>query len=190
MESSQARLNPALPAAVIARTAFPSALGAAIQVVEVQATVVPWTDAGASVLSQRLNGCYWRHVSDTPPAASAWTRCAATGDPNGVSDGSALPTRQDGSRLVTIANRTMGVQRPDWPEEALETARDLHRRLSIDDRQWHRLKTQPERRAAELLAAALSQLISDGRSADVEQLASQAVGWMRGELRDPGCPHH
>ena len=84
----------------------------------------------------------------------------------------------------------MGVQRSDWPEEALEAARDLHRRLSIDDRQWHRLKTQPERRAAELLAAALSQLISDGRSADVEQLASQAVGWLRGELKDPGCPRH
>ena len=46
-----------------------------------------------------------------------------------------------------------------WPEPAPELAKDLHRCLSLNDRDWHRLKTDADRRGAELMAAALSQLI-------------------------------
>jgi len=77
-----------------------------------------------------------------------------------------------------------------WPEQAIEQARDLHQSLSISDRDWHRLKTNADRRGAELLAAALAQLLQNGRHEDVEALTQQALGWFRRELKDPGCPHH
>ena len=77
-----------------------------------------------------------------------------------------------------------------WPEQAVEQALDLHQSLSINDREWHRLKSDADRRGAELLAAALAQLLQNGRNDDVEALTQQALGWIRGELKDPGCPRH
>ena len=76
-----------------------------------------------------------------------------------------------------------------WPEQALENSRDLHGLLRIDDRQWHQLKGNRKRRSAELLSAALVQLLGEGGNEDVEALTEQALGWIRGELKDPGCPH-
>ena len=42
-----------------------------------------------------------------------------------------------------------------WPEASRDTAEALHRLLTIDNRNWHAFKAQPQRRAAEQLAAAL-----------------------------------
>ncbi len=83
----------------------------------------------------------------------------------------------------------MSGQPPVWPEGSLEKSRDLHADLSIGDRQWHQLKTRRDRRAAELLSAALARLVNNGPDPEVEQLTAQALGWLRGELKDPGCPH-
>ena len=77
-----------------------------------------------------------------------------------------------------------------WPEQSIEQALTLHQNLSINDREWHRLKTDADRRGAELLSAALAQLLQNGRNDDVEALTQQALGWIRGELKDPGCPRH
>ena len=75
----------------------------------------------------------------------------------------------------------------EWPAESQEAARALHEQLRINERQWHALKGQPRRRAAELLAAALVQLVNNG---DATPMVEQALGWLQGELRDPGCPQH
>ena len=83
----------------------------------------------------------------------------------------------------------MSRQSPVWPEGSLEKSRELHANLSIGDRQWHQLKSRRDRRAAELLSAALTRLVANGPDPEVEQLTEQALGWLRGELRDPGCPH-
>ena len=74
-----------------------------------------------------------------------------------------------------------------WPEGSQQATEALARLLSIDERQWHALKGQPKRRAAELLAAALVQLVNDG---EATPMVVQALGWLQGELRDPGCPQH
>ena len=79
--------------------------------------------------------------------------------------------------------------RQQWPEQALDISRDLHGLLRIDDRQWHQLKGNRKRRTAELLSAALVQLLGEGGNDDVEALTEQALGWITGELKDPGCPH-
>ena len=78
----------------------------------------------------------------------------------------------------------------DWSEKALSTSRDLHALLSIDDRNWHRLKSRWDRRGAELLSAALVTLLNEGERDDVKALTEQALGWISGELKAPGCPHH
>ncbi len=84
-----------------------------------------------------------------------------------------------------------------WPEGALELAEPLLQCLAIGDRDWHALKNQPSRRAAEQLAAALVQLLSgdDPRRRDGSEARERAIAllenslaWLQGSLSDPGCP--
>ena len=77
-----------------------------------------------------------------------------------------------------------------WPDSAKGKAEELHQLLRISDREWLQLKSNRKRRGAELLAAALVQLLRQGDHTDVEQLTQQALGWIKGELKDPGCPRH
>ncbi len=87
-----------------------------------------------------------------------------------------------------------------WPEGSQQTAQSLHRLLAIGDRQWHALKGQPQRRAAEQLAAALVLLLDELNSPaaatptpqrqQATALVEHALGWLQGERRDPGCPSH
>lgn len=102
-------------------------------------------------------------------------------------------------RPVDRSASAVSQQRQSWPANAAEQAEALHRLLTIDDRQWHALKGQACRRAAEQLAAALVQLLAaDGPGAGPDSpardraisLSSTAVAWLDGTLRDPGCPDH
>jgi hypothetical protein len=94
---------------------------------------------------------------------------------------------------------TVADPRQRWPEGSAAQAEVLQRLLVIDDRQWHALKAQPSRRAAEQLAGALLQLLgadgpTAGRDSEARQraiaLTASALAWLQGELRDPGCPDH
>tara|TARA_Y100001968_G_scaffold154003_1_gene140673 strand:+ start:1813 stop:2022 length:210 start_codon:yes stop_codon:yes gene_type:complete len=67
---------------------------------------------------------------------------------------------------------------------------ELHKELSLNDKNWHSKKSDPEIRAAELLINALSQLINDGEVIDIENLLLQAIKWLKREVKDPGCPRH
>lgn len=87
-----------------------------------------------------------------------------------------------------------------WPQESQALAQQLHARLRIDGRDWHAFKGQPQRRAAEQLAAALVQLLAASnppgaavagpQRQQAAALVENALGWLKGELRDPGCPSH
>jgi hypothetical protein len=86
-----------------------------------------------------------------------------------------------------------------WPVEALDLARSLQRSLVIGDRDWHALKTQRARRAAEQLSAALVQRLSGDDPASAKptrarqraiDLVTNSLGWLKAELSDPGCPTH
>ncbi|MEB3173366.1 MAG: DUF6439 family protein [Cyanobacteriota bacterium] len=91
---------------------------------------------------------------------------------------------------------TVSDRQGDWPSDAREQAVALQRQLCIAERDWHRLKNQRARRAAEQLSGALVQLLSGpvGESAEaaaaqaraLEQL-EQAARWLRAEISDPGC---
>jgi hypothetical protein len=84
-----------------------------------------------------------------------------------------------------------------WPNGADDLAEQLVHRLAIGDREWHAVKNQAPRRAAEQLAAALMQLLScddprrrdcgEGRQQAID-LLENALGWLQGTVSDPGCP--
>ena len=142
------------------------------------------------VLKQRRNRSS-DLVSGGGPVEPDGTRHAATsavGEP-GFHGVSSLHRTVEPKLEVNRAHG-MTVRPTQWPEESQRLSRELHQSLCIGDRQWHQLKSNRDRRAAELLAAALTQLISNGVGADVEQLTRQALGWIDGELKDPGCPRH
>jgi hypothetical protein len=88
-----------------------------------------------------------------------------------------------------------------WPEQALPLAIELQRSLCINDRQWHALKGQRQRRAAEQISSALVLLLRESESSapclstqgtgqEAIALLEHALGWLKGEIRDPGCPSH
>jgi len=92
-------------------------------------------------------------------------------------------------RIESRPFAAMAPSTASWPDTAPELARTLHAQLSLNDRNWHQLKTDPDRRAAELLAGALAQLLQGGQREDVDALLCQGLRWLRRELKDPGCPH-
>ncbi len=81
----------------------------------------------------------------------------------------------------------MESKQPEWPLEAQRQAKELHAQLSINDQNWHQLKGDADHRAAELLAAALVQLLQGGKRSDVEALTDQGLRWIRRELKAPSC---
>ncbi|MFZ0408527.1 MAG: DUF6439 family protein [Cyanobium sp.] len=92
-----------------------------------------------------------------------------------------------------------GPEQRQWPEGALELARSLQQQLAINDRDWHALKSQRCRRASEQIAAALVQLLAADDPAErtisparLEAIAllEHAIGWLKAEISDPGCPSH
>ena len=101
-------------------------------------------------------------------------------------------------RLVTIPLKPPVPSR-SWPEGAHGQAVALQRQLALGDRDWHALKGQRSRRAAEQLAAALVLLLAGDNPAASQpgparlaaiDLVENGLGWLRGELADPGCPSH
>ncbi|GCE65310.1 hypothetical protein OMCYN_01247 [cyanobiont of Ornithocercus magnificus] len=75
-------------------------------------------------------------------------------------------------------------------DDVTRTARALHDQLRISDQDWHCFRAQPRRRAAELLASALLQVIRNGRLADAAELTEQGLRWLQGEVKDSGCSRH
>ncbi len=76
-----------------------------------------------------------------------------------------------------------------WPLNSKDIALELHSELKLDNKNWHHLKDKPERRAAELIAGAMVQLMSGGKPSDVVSLLNQSIKWINNEIKAPGCPH-
>tara|TARA_Y100001968_G_scaffold310218_1_gene330925 strand:+ start:219 stop:473 length:255 start_codon:yes stop_codon:yes gene_type:complete len=76
----------------------------------------------------------------------------------------------------------------NWNSNSKKLIKDLHKEISINEMNWHTYKSNPERRAAELIISALGQIINKGKSEDIQELLTQAIKWLRHEVKDPGCP--
>ena len=77
-----------------------------------------------------------------------------------------------------------------WSNETKSMIKRLHSELSLNDRNWHKLKNNSDRRASQLLISAISQISEEGNKDDVILLIEQALKWVKNELKDPGCPSH
>ncbi|MBD1845563.1 hypothetical protein H6F89_19545 [Cyanobacteria bacterium FACHB-63] len=71
----------------------------------------------------------------------------------------------------------------------IELAQALLERLSITDRDWHRLKSNRKARAIEQSAVALVYLLK-GNSEEALPRLQQAVGWLDRSISAPPCPTH
>ena len=77
-----------------------------------------------------------------------------------------------------------------WSEKAKSLAKDLHNEISLDNYNWHEFRGNKQRRSAELIISAVSQLINDGDEIEIENLLNQAILWIREEIKDKGCKSH
>jgi Family of unknown function (DUF6439) len=73
--------------------------------------------------------------------------------------------------------------------DALTLAQALLKRLSIGERDWHRLKGNRLARAQEQAAAALVFLLKQQPQEALVRL-QQSVGWLDRSLTAPPCPTH
>ena len=78
----------------------------------------------------------------------------------------------------------------EWPDSSKELAIQLHAQLSLNNKNWHKLKGNSDRRAAELLSSAIVQLLSEGKPSDIEELLNQSIRWIKKEIKAPSCPDH
>ena len=77
-----------------------------------------------------------------------------------------------------------------WSEKAKSLTKDLHNEISLDNYNWHEFRGNKQRRSAELIISAISQLINDGDEIEIEKLLNQAILWIREEIKDKGCKSH
>ena len=77
-----------------------------------------------------------------------------------------------------------------WPEKIKLLAKELHNEISLDNYNWHKFRGNKQRRSAELIISAISQLINDGEEKEVENLLNQAILWIKEEIKDTGCKGH
>ena len=75
-----------------------------------------------------------------------------------------------------------------WPKKVKEAAIGLHSQLKLDDKNWHLLKDDSERRSAELLSGAMVQLLSGGNHSEITELINQSLKWLKKEIKAPSCP--
>jgi hypothetical protein len=131
-----------------------------------------------------------RSVPSTGPAAS---------DPALTDLANGKPAADQPVPVGLVHASRPGTGNLGWPPDALALAQGLQRSLTIDERQWHRLKAQRPRRAAEQLAAALVQLLAadDPKCSsatpareEATALVQHALGWLTSDISDPGCPSH
>ena len=77
-----------------------------------------------------------------------------------------------------------------WPEKVHILVKELHKEISLNNYNWHKFRGNKQRRSAELIVSAISQLINDGDEAEIEDLLNQAILWIKEEIKDTGCKSH
>ena len=74
-------------------------------------------------------------------------------------------------------------------KELNDLIRALNQKLMINHTNWHKLKGNKNRRAAELISSALSQLIVGENENEAILYLEESLKWMKGEIKDKPCPH-
>ena len=77
-----------------------------------------------------------------------------------------------------------------WSEKAKLLAKELHNEIRIDNYNWHKYRGNKQRRSAELITSAISQMINNGDEIEIETLLKQAILWIKEDVKDSGCKGH
>ena len=77
-----------------------------------------------------------------------------------------------------------------WPEKVYLLTKELHNEISLNNYNWHKFRANKQRRTAELIISALSQLINGGDDSEIEDLLNQAILWIKEDVKDTGCKSH
>jgi len=73
-------------------------------------------------------------------------------------------------------------------EDTIQLAQKLNNKLKIDHLDWHKLKGKKLNRSAELISAALCQLLISENEEDTINYLEESIKWLKGINVDKPCP--
>ena len=73
-------------------------------------------------------------------------------------------------------------------EDIIQLAQKLNNKLKIDHVDWHKLKGKKINRSAELISAALCQLLISENEEDTINYLEESIKWLKGINVDKPCP--
>ena len=73
-------------------------------------------------------------------------------------------------------------------EDIIELLQTLNNKLKIDHINWHKLKGKKINRSAELISAALCQLLISKNEKDAINYLEESIKWLKGINVDKPCP--
>ena len=73
-------------------------------------------------------------------------------------------------------------------EDIIKLAQELNNKLKIDHLDWHKLKGEKLNRSAELISAALCQLLISENEKDTINYLEESIKWLKGINVDKPCP--
>ena len=73
-------------------------------------------------------------------------------------------------------------------ENIIKLAQKLNDKLKIDHLDWHKLKGKKINRSAELISAALCQLLISKNEKDAINYLEESIKWLKGINIDKPCP--
>ena len=73
-------------------------------------------------------------------------------------------------------------------EDIIQLAQELNQRLTINHLDWHKLKGKKINRSAELISAALCQLLISDNENDAINYLEESIKWLKGINIDKPCP--
>ena len=73
-------------------------------------------------------------------------------------------------------------------EDIIQLAQKLNNKLKIDHLDWHKLKGKKIDRSAELISAALCQLLISKNEEDTINYLEESIKWLKGINVDKPCP--
>ena len=75
-----------------------------------------------------------------------------------------------------------------WNNDVKELVREINDKLKIDHKSWHKLKGKKINRSAELISAALCQLVISENEKDAIEYMEESIKWLKGINIDKPCP--
>ena len=73
-------------------------------------------------------------------------------------------------------------------EDIILLAQELNNKLKINHVEWHKLKGKKINRSAELISAALCQLLISENEKDAINYLEESIKWLKGINVDKPCP--